>query len=89
MIYRKSLTNHNQNGGKTMSNILKIALAVTLFTGTLMAEGQMGSGGRGECTGETCPPPCTENCDRPIEADTEPITIKIVKAIGELYFVRF
>jgi hypothetical protein len=91
MICKKSLTYHNHNGGKTMLNILKIALAVTLFTGTLMAEGQMGSGGRGECTGETCPPPCTENCGRPIEADTdsEPITIRIVKAIGELYFVRF
>ncbi len=74
-----------------MLNIFKIVLAVTLFAGTLLADGQMGSGGRGECTGENCPPPCTENCGRPIEADidSEPITIKIVAAIGKLYFMRF
>lgn len=70
-----------------MTNFIKVAMTVALFTGSLMADGQMGSGGR-NCPGaEGCPPPCTENCGRP--AIEEGITVKIVKGIASLYFSRF
>lgn len=70
-----------------MNNFLKTALAVALFAGTLMADGQMGSGGR-NCPGaEGCPPPCTENCGRPESEFT--LIGKVVKGIATLYYSRF
>jgi hypothetical protein len=74
---------------KTMKHMLNITLSIALFAGTIVADGQMGSGG---CNGESCPPPppppCTENCNRPIEADGESLIDKIVKEIVTSYFSR-
>lgn len=72
-----------------MLKTIKVVLMVVLLAGTLMADGQMGSGGRGECTENCPPPPCTENCGRPIEAESDPFAVKLVKTITKLYFVRF
>lgn len=72
-----------------MTNFLKVALAVTLFTGTMMADGQMGSGGR-TCTENCPPPPCTENCGRPISDGGEITLVEtIVKGFAKFYFTRF
>jgi hypothetical protein len=73
-----------------MKHMLKITLSIAFFAGTILADGQMGSGG---CNGENCPPPpppCTENCNRPIEADGDGGSLidKIVKEIVAIYFNR-
>lgn len=72
-----------------MKNLLTTTLAIALFAGATLADGQMGSGG---CNGDNCPPPpppCTENCNRAIEgdADGEPILTKVVKGIARYYFL--
>lgn len=55
-----------------MNRLLKVALLMSFLATTLLADGQMGSGGYQGCTGQNCPPctvdcppPCTEDCGRP------------------------
>lgn len=84
-----------------MNTILKVTLAITLFASTMLADGQMGSGG---CNGENCPPPpppCTENCSgRPEiqgdddgvigESKDETVTpADIMRELAEYYFLGF
>ncbi len=61
-----------------MNRLLKVALLMSFLATTLLADGQMGSGGYQGCTGQNCPPctvdcppPCTEHCVRPQEQDYE------------------
>ncbi len=45
-----------------MKTMLKLALMIALFGSTVMADGDMGSGGY-QCPPTGCvPPPCTVNC---------------------------
>lgn len=81
-----------------MNNTLKVTLMVALFTGSLFADGQIGSGGI-QCPPEGCPPPCTENCRPAPAGETSPIivTVKdpsdlptaIVRGFTRFYFMRF
>jgi hypothetical protein len=81
-LYQEKLTKKME---KNMTNFLKIALAVTLFVGTTMADGQMGSGG---CNENCPPPPCTENCGRPTGDGDTTLFETIVKGFAKLYFGR-
>ena len=80
-----------------MRNLLTITLSITLFASVLLADdGQMGSGGRGGCTGENCPPPpCTENCGRAVAQDEEKFAAakkfvtRMYVEMARSYFLRF
>lgn len=57
-----------------MKTTIKLLLVITLFCGSILADGNQGSGGR-ECPPEGCPPPCTENCGGNVAVwnDDEPL----------------
>lgn len=81
-----------------MKMMLKVTLIIALLGSTVLADGQMGSGGREGCTGENCPPPppCTENCggftmpqDDELTADSTDIVLEMTRKFVEEYFSTF
>lgn len=82
-----------------MKTLIKVTLVLSLCVSTLFADGQMGSGGYQGCTGEDCPPPCTENCPPPCtegcgrpegEGDNisgNDVAKEVMKKFAELYFL--
>jgi len=78
-----------------MKTMLKVTLMIALLGTSVLADGQMGTGGREGCTGENCPPPppCTENCggftmEEQI-ADSTDIVVDVARELVEEYFFTF
>jgi len=76
-----------------MKNTIKITLMFVLLGSSVLADGNMGSGGREGCT-VNCPPPCTESCGRPESEETLGVskdgrtisTLQIARNLAKLYF---
>ena len=80
-----------------MKTMLKVTLMIALLGTTVLADGQMGTGGREGCTAENCPPPppCTVNCggltmglEEEITDSTD-IVVEIARELVEEYFFTF
>lgn len=79
-----------------MNTMLKVTLTIAMFGSTILADGQMGSGGRAGCEVNCPPPPCTENCGRAVQEDDVKLTkgsshlvSDVILALVKQYFFKF
>jgi hypothetical protein len=73
--------------------MLKVTLMFAFLGSSVLADGQMGGGGREGCTVNCPPPPCTENCGRTEQAvdakDMSDPVAEVVIVMIRRYFSRF
>jgi hypothetical protein len=75
---------------KFMKTTMKLFLVLAFLSATVLAEGEMGNGGRTGCTTNCPPPPCTANClvqpaAEPAVETTDKIVVLISKFIPWMF----